>query len=253
MQEYLYSAQYLLKTLLFLNARKVNLQVLSKGGRELNHFVNRREHPIRNIYRSILDFTEFVKKNNFLTSNEYVCVSTTFEASSGIYKAFIGLDLEIDDEVLVYMVVQNLANMLHKHIDLFKTTNSYHLFIPDLIFDNDLDYLKYLFDIVSTASTFIGDYWVSEYNELIKAANNYKAMQEVFIKILENVGHYKEKRINTLFDLRHIAHGVLEYERNRDLVYKKDGIRTQLFFRITSKNSGGDIPYHIKRFACIGS
>jgi hypothetical protein len=224
------------------------MHFLDKKGNELGHFLDRHLHSTRNSYKNISKFKEFINSGDFLSSDKYACVSTTFKDLEGNHKAFVGLDVEIDDEKAVYKTVQYLSRCLFKSIDLFKTSNSFHLFIPDLVFDNDLEYVRKLLEISNLAALFMGDGWVSKYSKSLAMVRDYKTVQRVFSEILGEVGHYKEKGIYTFFDLRHIAHGVIEYERTRGKVYKNDGIRTQLFFRVTTKGPDGNVPYFIRRF-----
>ena len=227
---------------------KVNMQYLTKGGPELNHFIDRQAHPARNEYLDICNLKRFVESGEYVISNKYVCISTTFETSDVKYKAFIGLDVEIGDEKVVFNVAKFLAHKLGKSIDVFKTTRGFHFFIPDLVFSSDFEYLTKIFEIANDASLRIGDKWVAGYFDCVKKAKTYKDLQQISREILNNFGHYQARGKYTFFDLRHIAHGMFEYERQRGISDQNNGVRTQLFFRITSKNHNDHPPVFIKQF-----
>lgn len=244
-----YSAEYLLNELTKQKAQKVNMIFLKRGDRVTSHHTTPEMHGTLNKFIDFKEYVDYVQTSSYLTTDQDVGITTTYLGNDGIYRAFIGLDIENPNEQLVSQVIPNLAKELKTPVDLFKSNSSYHAYLPEQQYDNDIGYIKKLFEIIKITSMQVNDLWINIICDEIEHAETYIEMKNNVLKIFEQVGHFDDNEKYTFIDIRHIAHAIISNARSKnEAMHTSDGIRTQLFFRISAKKDNGVVPYFLKRF-----
>ena len=237
------SREFFKETFTELGADAVNIFKIPPDSEQLKHYY--KNHPVRSKFTDFNQYDCQTKYNKKLLT----VVSTTFGKKVGKrikFHSFIGMDVEYpangDTKALLFKILKKFNFKGY----IFRTPNSYHLFIKK-VFDDDLTLIKQISDIISFSSTLLEQTWVGEYCNEFRNAGNYIQLIETAEKILDEVGHLGEGRY-TLFDLRHLAHAICSNERCREERNRKDfecddGVRMQAFFCVTRREDRGLTPH----------
>jgi hypothetical protein len=250
-----FSAEILLDIFQKNKAELINQYWILVNSPQVQHFTDPCIHDFRTKLKVLKDFQKYVqyKKYKYLVNQKMCVVSTTFgkmSSSNECYKfsAVPAFDIEYPYKKFGLVILRKACRILKTKMDIFYTENGLHVIVLDEIFKDDIKFWNRLADFIQVTAEILNHKWICEFVSKIRDSKNFSEIQKVCYEILKKVGHLGEGELpSTYIDLRHLAHGALSNDRLRgkEKLHIKNGIRTQLFFRVTPKHEGGNIPYFI--------